>query len=123
MKQIINQCLVAFFMILTVIILVFLLLIIPTSLASAETVSRDQILVIGKVTENHKKHYKTLKPMADYVVAKMVDLGMKETKVLMAKDNKQMISYLKQEKSEHLDQTLKQDLKIIYKTKNFHHEW
>jgi len=61
MKQIINQCLVAFFMILTVIILVFLLLIIPTSLASAETVSRDQML--------------------------------------------------------------KQDLKIIYKTKNFHHEW
>ena len=38
-------------MILSMVILIFLLLIIPTSWASAETASRDRVLVIGKVND------------------------------------------------------------------------
>ncbi|TCS41337.1 phosphate/phosphite/phosphonate ABC transporter substrate-binding protein [Reinekea marinisedimentorum] len=52
-------------------------------------------LVIGKVTTNPKKHYDTLRPIVDYAVARMGDLGITEGKVLMAKDNEQMIEYLK----------------------------
>lgn len=51
-------------------------------------------LVIGKVTSNPAKHYDTLRPIVDYVVAQMGDLGITEGKVLMAKDNEQMIEYL-----------------------------
>ena len=57
---------------------------------------RNQTLVIGKVTKNPKKHYKKLRPIADYVVSHMEDLGITQAKVLMAKDNRQMISYLRQ---------------------------
>ena len=55
-----------------------------------------RVLVLGKVSDNPKKHYRYLKPMVDYVVARMQDLGITEGKVLMARDNRQMINYLKQ---------------------------
>lgn len=48
MKQIINQCLTAFFMILSMIILICLLLIIPVSTDSAEPDLWNQVFVIGK---------------------------------------------------------------------------
>jgi len=52
-------------------------------------------LVIGKVSSNPKKQYNHLKPMVDYMVAHMKDFGIVEAKVLIAKDNEQMINYLK----------------------------
>lgn len=51
-------------------------------------------LVIGKVSTNPKKHYKYLKPMVDYVVRHLHDLGITQGGVLMAKDNEEMIRYL-----------------------------
>jgi hypothetical protein len=51
MKQIIDHCLRAFLMILSMIFLIFLLLIIPKSVASATTLSRDPVLVIGKAND------------------------------------------------------------------------
>ncbi len=56
----IDHCLTAFFMIISMAILIFMLLIIPASWASAETVSRDGVLVIGKVTENPKNYPRAL---------------------------------------------------------------
>lgn len=53
-------------------------------------------LVIGKVSSNPKKHYRYLKPIADYVAAQMADLGITGAKVLMAKSDQQMIRYLRQ---------------------------
>lgn len=51
-------------------------------------------LVIGKVSTNPKKHYKYLKPMVDYMVRHLRDLGITRGRVLMAKDNEEMIRYL-----------------------------
>jgi len=62
-------------------------------------------LVIGKVSDNPKKHYRYLKPMVDYIVENMKDLGIEEGKVLMARDNRQMISYLKQGKVDWVTET------------------
>ncbi len=69
-------------------------------LNAAEPAGSDQsfgknTLVIGKVSDNPKKHYQYLKPMLDYAVEKMKDLGIENGRVLMAKDNEQMIEYLK----------------------------
>src|SRR5712692_7685615 len=52
-------------------------------------------LVIGRVSSNPKGEYDHLKPMVDYTVAHMKDLGIVKAKVLIAKDNEQMINYLK----------------------------
>ncbi len=60
--------------------------------------STDLALVIGKVSSNPKKHYKRLKPIADYAVSKMGDLGYTHARVLMAKDNDELIRFLKQGK-------------------------
>ncbi len=54
-----------------------------------------RVLVIGKVSVNPKKHYRYLKPIADYAVSRMGDLGYTRAKVLMAKNNRQMIRYLR----------------------------
>ncbi len=53
-------------------------------------------LVIGKVSDNPKKHYSYLRPMADYVAARMGDLGITEAGVLMAPSNDVMVRYLKE---------------------------
>ncbi len=84
--------------------------------ASVSTASTDlrketvqpvkQTLVIGKVSSNPKKHYRYLKPMADYVVKRMEDLGVREAAVLMARDNRQMVKYLKQGKVDWVTETV-----------------
>ncbi len=63
---------------------------------AAETEGRT--LVIGKVSSNPKKHYRYLKPMADYMVERMGDLGYTDSDVLMAKDFKQLARYMRQGK-------------------------
>ncbi|MDM8545571.1 phosphate/phosphite/phosphonate ABC transporter substrate-binding protein [Candidatus Venteria ishoeyi] len=66
----------------------------------------QDVLVIGKVSSNPKKHYRYLKPMADYAVSKMGDLGIKRAKVLMARNNKQMIGYLRSGKVDWVTETI-----------------
>ena len=58
--------------------------------------ARHEVLVISKVSLDPKKHYRYLKPMVDYVAERMKDLGIKEGRVLMAKDNAQMIQFIRQ---------------------------
>lgn len=75
----------------------------PAWTADAE---RERTLVIGKVSPNPKKHYLYLKPIADYVVSHMQDLGIDKVKVLMAKNNRQMRSYLKRRKVDWVTETV-----------------
>lgn len=58
--------------------------------------ARHEVLVIAKVSMDPKKHYRYLKPMVDYAAERMKDLGIKEGRVLMAKDNAQMIQFIRQ---------------------------
>jgi phosphonate transport system substrate-binding protein len=73
--------------------------------SSGRDFDRRQTLVIGKVSEDPEKHYKTLKPIADYAVERMDDLGIRQAKVLFAKDNAMMISYLRQGKVDWITET------------------
>ena len=75
----------------------------PVTMASSD---RPDTLVIGKISHNPKKHYHYLKPMADYVQKQMIDLGYKHAKVLMARDNRQMIRYLRSGKVDWVTETL-----------------
>lgn len=50
--------------------------------------------VIGCVSDNPKKNYKRFKPMADYLAARLKDLGIEEGRILLAADADQMVRYM-----------------------------
>lgn len=58
--------------------------------------AQSDVLVLGRVSDNPAAHYDRLKPLLDYVVANMGDLGIREGRVLMAPDTAAMASYLRQ---------------------------
>lgn len=62
--------------------------------ASAE-VYEDGELVLGRISDNPKQHYEQLKPLLDYVVPRMKDIGITHGRILMARDAQQMASYLR----------------------------
>ncbi|GHE25223.1 phosphate/phosphite/phosphonate ABC transporter substrate-binding protein [Vulcaniibacterium thermophilum] len=53
------------------------------------------VLVLGRISDDPKAHYDQLKPLLEYVVAHMEDLGVRHGRILMAKDAQQMASYLR----------------------------
>ena len=53
------------------------------------------VLVLGRISDDPKTHYEQLKPLLDYVVPRMADVGIREGRVLMARDPQQMASYLR----------------------------
>ncbi len=56
---------------------------------------KRHILVLGRISDDPKTHYEQLKPLLDYVVPRMADVGIREGRVLMARDAQQMASYLR----------------------------
>ena len=70
------------------------------------TISREQTLVIGRVSDNPRKHYKRLKPIVDYVAGHMKDLGIRQGSVLMAKNNQELIQYLNEGRVDWLTETI-----------------
>jgi phosphonate transport system substrate-binding protein len=63
--------------------------------APAHAASDDQVLVLGRISDDPKTHYEQLKPLLDYVVPRMRDVGITEGRILMARDVQQMTSYLR----------------------------
>lgn len=61
--------------------------------ASAD--DQRHILVLGRISDDPRSHYEQLKPLLDYVVPRMADVGIREGRVLMARDAQQMASYLR----------------------------
>jgi phosphonate transport system substrate-binding protein len=53
------------------------------------------VLVLGRISDDPKSHYEQLKPLLDYVVPRMADVGITEGRVLMARDVQQMLSYIR----------------------------
>ena len=73
------------------------LLVLSSPTISAEPVEQvGKTLVIGKISTNPKKHFKYLRPISDYVVERMQDLGYTDAKVLMAKNVYQLARYMRQ---------------------------
>lgn len=65
-----------------------------------------QPFVIGKVSDNPGKHYAYLKPMANYLASNLTEFGYTEGKVLMARNNRQMVRYLKRHKVDLVTETI-----------------
>jgi phosphonate transport system substrate-binding protein len=72
------------------------LLVFSSAAYAAEPIgTTEKTLVIGKVSTNPKKHFKYLRPISDYVVERMADLGYTDAKVLMAKNVHQLARYMR----------------------------
>ncbi|RDZ29751.1 phosphate/phosphite/phosphonate ABC transporter substrate-binding protein [Lysobacter silvisoli] len=67
----------------------------PVPAQSADAVGSDGVLVLGRISDDPKAHYEQLKPLLDYVVPRMANVGIREGRILMAKDSQQMASYLR----------------------------
>ena len=64
--------------------------------ASRETgLTVKEKLVVGYVSENPRKEYKKLKPMAEYVASQLADLGIVGAEVRITKSQDEMIRLLK----------------------------
>ncbi|MDQ3270138.1 MAG: phosphate/phosphite/phosphonate ABC transporter substrate-binding protein [Pseudomonadota bacterium] len=55
----------------------------------------DHVLVLGRISDDPKAHHDQLKPLLDYVLPRMAEVGIREGRVLMARDAQQMASYLR----------------------------
>ena len=58
----------------------------------------EKTLVIGRVSDNPDKTYRELKPMVDYVVSHLHDLGITKSSIVIAKNANEMIKLLKEGK-------------------------
>lgn len=75
----------------------------PVALVHAE--ENSGVLVLGRVSDDPKSHYESMKVLLDYVVAHMGDVGIREGKVLMARDALQMASYLRRGRVDWVSET------------------
>lgn len=57
--------------------------------------AEDGVLVLGRVSDDPRHQYAQLKPLLDYVVPRMADVGIREGRILMARNVQQMDSYLR----------------------------
>ncbi|MBT2745202.1 phosphate/phosphite/phosphonate ABC transporter substrate-binding protein [Lysobacter sp. ISL-42] len=71
----------------------------------AEGGSDAHVLVLGRISDDPKAHYEQLKPLLDYVVPRMADVGIREGRILMAKDVQQMGSYLRRGRVDWVSET------------------
>ncbi len=55
----------------------------------------DDVLVIGRISDDPRNHYEQMRALLDYVVPRMAGAGIREGRVLMARDAQQMASYLR----------------------------
>ncbi len=62
---------------------------------AARAAGDPHVLVLGRISDDPKMHYEQLKPLLDYVVPRMRDVGITSGRILMARDLQQMSSYLR----------------------------
>lgn len=65
----------------------------------------QDVLVLGRISDDPKQHYEALRPLLDYVVPRMRDVGIREGRILMARDAQQMVSYLRRRRVDWITET------------------
>ncbi len=65
----------------------------------------DGVLVLGRISDDPRRHQEQLQPLLDYVVPRMASVGIREGRVLMARDPQQMMSYLRRGKVDWVTET------------------
>ena len=71
------------------------------------------VLVLGRISDDPKTHYEQLKPLLDYVVPKMANVGIREGRILMARDAQQMASYLRRGRVDWVTETSGTGMQLV----------
>lgn len=79
----------------TFLILPVILLVLLGGSPSRALAAESDVLVLGRISDDPSAHYGQLKPLLDYVVPRMANVGIREGRVLMARDPQQMASYIR----------------------------
>jgi len=74
-------------------------LVLSVALPAVAAAAERSVLVLGRLSDDPKSHYEQLKPLLDYVIPRMRDVGIVEGRILMAKDMQQMASYLRRRRA------------------------
>lgn len=74
---------------------------------------QTRVIVLGRISDDPRAHHDRLKPLLDYVVARLGDLGIEEGRVLMARDVQTMISYLRQGQVDWVTETAGTAIQLI----------
>jgi phosphonate transport system substrate-binding protein len=67
--------------------------------------AQQTVLTLGRISDDPKKHYAQLKPLLDYVVPRLADAGIREGRILMARDRAQMVSHLRHHRVDWVTET------------------
>jgi phosphonate transport system substrate-binding protein len=70
------------------------------------------VLVLGRISDDPKAHYEQLKPLLDYVVPRMASVGIREGRILMARDPQQMASYLRRGRVDWVTETVANGVRL-----------
>ena len=65
----------------------------------------SHVLVLGRISDDPSAHYAQLKPLLDYVVPRMREVGITEGRILMARDAQLMSSYLRRDRVDWVTET------------------
>jgi len=71
------------------------------------------VLVLGRISDDPQRHHDQLKPLLDYVVPRMGDVGIREGRILMAPDASRMTSYVRHGRVDWVTETVSTGLTLI----------
>ncbi|MCL1525368.1 phosphate/phosphite/phosphonate ABC transporter substrate-binding protein [Xanthomonas nasturtii] len=74
-------------------------------LAVTAAAAPSSVLVLGRISDDPATHYNQLKPLLDYVVPRMHEVGIRRGEILMAPDAGQMSSYLRRGRVDWVSET------------------
>jgi phosphonate transport system substrate-binding protein len=80
-------------------------LVAPVRAQSPPPAEASSVLVLGRISDDPKQHYEAMRPLLDYVVPRMRPAGIREGRILMARDAQQMISYLRRGRVDWITET------------------
>lgn len=63
------------------------------------------VLILGRISDDPSAHYAQLRPLLDYVVPRMAEVGITGGRILMARDARQMASYLRRNRVDWVTET------------------
>lgn len=98
-------------------VLFWLVWIAATPVAAAEVNGEgSSVLVIGRISDDPRRHYEQLQSLLDYVVPRLASVGIREGRVLMARDAQQMASYLRRGRVDWVTETSGMGLNLVDRT-------
>lgn len=75
-------------------------------LAAGVSKADPGVLVLGRVSDDPQRHHAQLQPLLDFVVPRMAGVGIREGRILMARDASRMTSYLRHGRVDWVTETM-----------------